>query len=181
MVAQHTSAPLSSLIGYAMKVSQNFYGEMLLKALGRAGDEPGSTERGRQVVIDTLRAWQLPAETLVMYDGSGLSRYNYVSADLLVGVLEHVWRDETLRGGFVAALPVAGHDGTLETRMRMSDLDRRVLAKTGTISNVRSLAGFLTTRSGETLAFAMIANNFTASNAEVDVVMETALATLAVR
>ena len=48
-----------------------------------------------------------------MYDGSGLSRYNYVTADAVVAVLTHVWQDPRLRGPFSAALPVAGHDGTL--------------------------------------------------------------------
>ena len=84
-----------------------------------------------------------------MYDGSGLSRYNYVTADAIVALLKHVWEDETLRGPFVAALPVGGHDGTLETRMRGTILDRRVQAKTGTISNMRALSGYLETTSGE--------------------------------
>lgn len=177
VIARRESLPLSSLAGYAMKVSQNYYGEMFLKAVGRrASGTTGSTERGRSGVMDTLAAWKIPGDALVMYDGSGLSRYNYVSADLLVDVLSHVWRNEQLRGPFVASLPVGGHDGTLEARMRTADLDRRVQAKTGTINNVRSLAGYADTMSGEKLVFAMIANNFTTPTAQVDAVMEEALA-----
>jgi D-alanyl-D-alanine carboxypeptidase/D-alanyl-D-alanine-endopeptidase (penicillin-binding protein 4) len=110
-----------------------------------------------------------------MYDGSGLSRYNYVTAEAITAILARMWRDERLRGPFVAALPVGAHDGTLESRMKNSLLDRRVQAKTGTISNVRSLSGFVETLSGEKLAFSVIANHFTAPSAEIDSIVEAAL------
>jgi D-alanyl-D-alanine carboxypeptidase/D-alanyl-D-alanine-endopeptidase (penicillin-binding protein 4) len=176
-VATRTSAPLSSLAGYAMKVSQNFYGETFLKAIG-ATTGTGSAARGREAVAATLGAWGLPADALVMADGSGLSRYDYVSADLLTGLLAHVWHDEALRGPFVAALPVGGRDGTLENRMRTPALERRVQAKTGTISNVRALSGYLTTAAGEKLAFSIIVNNATAPGARIDAVVEAVLAVL---
>jgi serine-type D-Ala-D-Ala carboxypeptidase/endopeptidase (penicillin-binding protein 4) len=179
LIDRHESEPLSSLAGYAMKVSQNFYGETFLKAIGRAAGGIGSAETGRQAVRETLTSWGLPADALVMSDGSGLSRYDYVTAGLLTAVLMHVWQDERLRGPFLAALPVGGRDGTLESRMKTPDLDRLVQAKTGTISNVRALSGYLDTPAGEKLAFSMIANNFTAPSAQVDAVVERALARLA--
>ncbi len=174
-IARHLSEPLSSLAGYAMKVSQNFYGETLLKAQGRAVAGVGSAETGRRAVRQTLDGWGLPDDSLVMYDGSGLSRYDYVTADLLVGVLRHLWNDPRLRGPFVAALPVAGHDGTLVSRMRGGPLDRRVQAKTGTMANVRALSGYLEANDGQKIVFAMIANNFTVPSAAVDGAMESAL------
>ena len=174
VIAEHRSPPLSSLVGYALKVSQNFYGDMLLKAIGRPGGT-GSAAAGQRAVRDTLSAWKLPVDSLVMLDGSGLSRYNYVSADLLVGLLIHAWDDQNLRGPFVAALPVGGHDGTLENRMRGGILDRHVQAKTGTITNVRSLAGYATTHRGEKLAFSIIVNNVTTGNAEIDRIVERVL------
>ncbi len=175
-IAVHESAPLSSLVGYAMKVSQNFYGDMLLKAIGREASGTGSATAGAEAVRETLVEWGLPADSLVMVDGSGLSRYNYATADLLAGVLTHVWHDERLRGPFVASLPVGGHDGTLAARMREAPLDRHVQAKTGTISNVRSLSGYAETADGEKIVFSMIANDFTAPNSEIDAIMERALA-----
>jgi D-alanyl-D-alanine carboxypeptidase/D-alanyl-D-alanine-endopeptidase (penicillin-binding protein 4) len=126
-------------------------------------------------VARTLAEWGVASDAVVMFDGSGLSRYNYVTAEALTTLLERVWRDERLRGPFVAALPVGGHDGTLDERMKNSVLNRRVQAKTGTISNVRALSGYLETTSGEKLVFSMVANHFTASSAEVDAVMERAL------
>jgi D-alanyl-D-alanine carboxypeptidase/D-alanyl-D-alanine-endopeptidase (penicillin-binding protein 4) len=178
-IATHRSQPLSALGGYFLKESQNFYGETLLKTVAQRAGRPGSTTAGRRVAAETLTGWGIPADSYVMYDGSGLSRYNYVSADAIVLLLKHVWSDERLRGHFVAALPVGGHDGTLGLRMRDTVLAGRVQAKTGTISNVRALSGFLVTESGERLVFSMIANHFTATSAQVDAVVERALGLLA--
>ena len=82
------------------------------------------------------------------------------------------------QGAAVASLPVGGHDGTLQSRMRNTILDRHVQAKTGTLNHVRALAGYAETRAGEKLVFAMIANHFTAPAAQVDAIMEKALAAL---
>jgi D-alanyl-D-alanine carboxypeptidase/D-alanyl-D-alanine-endopeptidase (penicillin-binding protein 4) len=114
-----------------------------------------------------------------MYDGSGLSRYNYVSADAIVRLLTHVWQTERLRGPFIASLPIAGKDGTLANRMRGTALEGKVEAKTGTIANVRSLSGFLETKSGQHIVFSMIVNHYTTPSAQVDAVVERALARLA--
>lgn len=170
-----TSPPLSALAGYFVKVSQNFYGEMILKTLGT-----GTARAGRAVVRDTLSSWGIAPDSFVMVDGSGLSRYNYVTADAMVGVLEHVWASDRLRGPFVAALPIGGWDGTLDSRMKKTVLDGRVEAKTGTIANVRALSGYLLTTTGQRLVFSIIVNNFTAPAAEIDVVVEKALARLAI-
>ena len=88
---------------------------------------------------ETLAGWGIGADSFVMSDGSGLSRYDYVTADTIVTILKHVWQDEKLRGPFLAALPVSAYDGTLRTRMRDTPLAGRVQAKTGTISNMRAL------------------------------------------
>jgi len=104
-----------------------------------------------------------------------------VSADTIVAILKHVWQDEKLRGPFLAALPVSAYDGTLSSRMRNTPLAGRVQAKTGTISNMRSLSGFLTTDSGERIVFSIIANHFTAPTAEIDAVAERMLLRLVTR
>jgi D-alanyl-D-alanine carboxypeptidase/D-alanyl-D-alanine-endopeptidase (penicillin-binding protein 4) len=176
LVARRESAPLSSLAGYAMKVSQNFYGETFFRTLGRTATAPASAQGGRAAVRATLDSWGVSADAYVMNDGSGLSRYDYASAAAIVHVLAHVWHDERLRGPFAAALPVAGHDGTLASRMRGGALDRRVQAKTGTISNARALSGYLTRENGEHVVFSIIVNNYTASNARIDAIVERALA-----
>ena len=181
LVATRMSVPLSALAAVLMKDSQNFYAEMLLKAVGRRDDRPGSTPAGRLVAREVLGAWGIDAGSFVMHDGSGLSRYDYVTSDAIVALLKHVWNDDRLRGPFVAALPIGAHDGTLENRMKNTALDRRVQAKTGTIANVRSLSGFLETQSGERIVFSIIANHFTVSSAQIDAVAEDVLMRLVTR
>ena len=127
------------------------------------------------MAAQTLTSWGIPEGSYVMYDGSGLSRYNYVSSDAIVLLLKHIWNDETLRAPFMAALPVGGQDGTLGNRMKNTVLAGRVQAKTGTISNVRSLSGFVDAPSGERFVFSMIANHFTTPSSAVDEVAEKAL------
>lgn len=175
VIAARRSQPLSSLGAYFMKSSQNFYGETFLKTLGKRFGRGGSTTAGRAVARETLSSWGIPDDAYVMYDGSGLSRYNYVSADAIVTLLKHIVSTERLKGPFMAALPVGGQDGTLGSRMRNSPLAGRVQAKTGTISNVRSLSGFVDALSGERFVFSIIANHFTAGSSAVDEVAEKAL------
>lgn len=178
-IATHRSLPLSSLAAYCLKESQNFYAEMFLRAIGRTATEAGSVDRGRAVMRDTLTSWGVPAESYLLRDGSGLSRGDYASADAIVSVLTRVWQDEQLRGPFLAALPVAGHDGTLASRMKGTALDDRVQGKTGTLSNVRALSGYLETARGEKLAFSILINNFTAPTSQIDAIVEKALGRLA--
>jgi D-alanyl-D-alanine carboxypeptidase/D-alanyl-D-alanine-endopeptidase (penicillin-binding protein 4) len=179
-IAVHGSAPLSVLAGYAMKVSQNMYAEAFLKTLGRTADTPGTAQAGLAAIRSRLSSWGVPLDGLVLYDGSGLSRYNYLTSSALVAVLTHVWRDERLRGPFVAELPVAGRDGTLDLRMRGTVLAGNVQAKTGTLSNVRALSGYLQRADGEKLVFSIIVNHFTAPSAQIDAIVERALERLLV-
>jgi PBP4 family serine-type D-alanyl-D-alanine carboxypeptidase len=151
-----------------MGVSQNLYAETLLKAAGAARGGAGTTAAGRTVVQAALRAWAIDDRWLVMADGSGLSRYNYVTADLLADILIRMATDPALRDGFSASLPVAGRDGTLALRMRRSRAEGNARAKTGSISNVRTLSGYVRSRDGELLAFSILANDFIVPGATVN-------------
>ena len=158
-VVTHRSAPLSMLALRFMKNSQNQYGETLLRTLGALTGSP-TAEGGAAVALDTLRPWGIEDADLLQRDGSGLSRYSYVTPEALVAILSHVDRDEALRGPFAASLPVAGVDGSLASRMKGTRAENNARAKTGSMSQVRSLAGYVTTVDGEPLAFAILANNF---------------------
>jgi D-alanyl-D-alanine carboxypeptidase/D-alanyl-D-alanine-endopeptidase (penicillin-binding protein 4) len=96
-------------------------------------------------------------------------------------MLTRMWKNDALRGPFAAALPVAAHDGTLSSRMKNTWLDAHVQAKTGTISNVRSLSGYLETKSGERVVFSIIGNHFTVPSSRIDAIAEKALALVAER
>lgn len=180
-IAMRTSPPLSVIGAYFMKASQNFVAETLFKTLGAVVKGQGSATAGRSVVMETLQAWGIPADAIVMRDGSGLSRYNYVTSGAIVTMLTKMWKNESLRGAFAATLPVAAHDGTLSARMKNTWLDAHVQAKTGTISNVRSLSGYLETKSGERVVFSIIGNHFTVPSARIDAIAEKALALVADR
>ena len=155
----HHSPPLSTLAVRLMKTSQNLYAETLLKTLGGLAGAP-TFEGGRTAAGATLAPWGISPTGVVQVDGSGLSRYNYVTAETLVTVLTHVDRDAGMRGPFEASLPVAGRDGTLAARMKGTIAEGNARAKSGTLANVRSLAGYVTSAGGEPLVFAMIVNNF---------------------
>jgi D-alanyl-D-alanine carboxypeptidase/D-alanyl-D-alanine-endopeptidase (penicillin-binding protein 4) len=151
-----------------MKVSQNLYAETLLKALGAAGGGLGTAEGGRLAVRKTLDAWGVPGDGYVLFDGSGLSRYNYVTAATLTAVLERMYKDPRHHDAFIATLPIAGKDGTIGTRMRRTRAEGNAVAKTGSISNVRALSGFVRSRDGEMLVFSILTNDFVIPAATVN-------------
>src|SRR4029079_4625475 len=100
---------------------------------------------GRTTVQAVLAPWGVSESGLIQRDGSGLSRYDYVTADALVAILAHVQGDERLRQPFEASLPIAGRDGTLSNRMKGTAAEGNARAKTGSMSNVRALSGYVTT------------------------------------
>jgi D-alanyl-D-alanine carboxypeptidase/D-alanyl-D-alanine-endopeptidase (penicillin-binding protein 4) len=164
-IATHTSPPLSTLAVRLMKISQNLYAETLLKTLAPA--PPRTAERGRAEVAAALQPWGVGADSLIQRDGSGLSRYDFVTADALVTILAHVDHDERLRVPFVASLPIAGRDGTLSNRMKGTAAEGNARAKTGSMTGVRSTAGYVSSLSGEPLVFAILANNFEVAPAQI--------------
>lgn len=157
----YRSPPLSTLALRLMKASQNLYAETLLKTIGAAAGTP-TFAGGRNVVDTTLQSWGVAAADAIERDGSGLSRYDYVTPAALVTILTHVNRDDRLRGPFEASLPIAGRDGTLANRMKNTAAEGNARAKTGSMSNVRALSGYVTAADGEPLVFSIIANNFEA-------------------
>lgn len=136
---------------------------------------PLSPARGLATVRATLETWGVPPDSIRARDGSGLSRMDYLSADTLVTVLTRMWTDPRHRDAFRATLPVAGISGTMAGRLKGTTAAGRVWAKTGSMSNVRTLSGYIETRAGEPLVFSILANGFTVPGAEIDAVMDKAL------
>lgn len=178
-LASTESPPLSEIADVLMKVSQNLYAETLLKCIGRAKAGLGTFAAGREAVQAALRAWGIPDQSYVIADGSGLSRYNYVSAGALTAVLERMYNEPKHRDRFLAALPLAGRDGTMATRLRRTRAEGNAAAKTGSIANVRSLSGFIRTKDGEMLVFSILANDFVVPAATVTWITDLAVEVLA--
>jgi len=159
--------PLDEVVTRTNKVSDNLGAEMLLRLLGAMDGGPLDERclaRGLARVDEDIAALGLDPRGYRIADGSGVSHYTLVSAELLVATLVDMHR----RGGrtfevFEQSLPIAGVDGTLARRMRDTAAAERVRAKTGTISGVSNLAGYVTTASGRRLAFAVLTQNFVGS------------------
>jgi D-alanyl-D-alanine carboxypeptidase/D-alanyl-D-alanine-endopeptidase (penicillin-binding protein 4) len=185
VLAEHASPPLVEYVKLINKESQNLHAEMLLRMLGqqeppeaRGGGlaekprrpfEPpprradGSTQAG----LEVLRAWMANAGldplAVELRDGSGLSRRNLVTPDVVVGLLRYI-ETRPWAALFRDSLAIGGLDGTMEKRMLDSVARGRVRAKTGSLANNNNLAGYLQTRSGETLLFAFFLNHHTLDN-----------------
>jgi D-alanyl-D-alanine carboxypeptidase/D-alanyl-D-alanine-endopeptidase (penicillin-binding protein 4) len=126
-----------------------------------------------------LAAWGIAPDSYLQADGSGLSRYNYLTADLLVRVLTRVYQDPKHRGPYTEALPNAGVDGSISGRMKGTKAENNARAKTGSIANVRALSGFVTSAEGEPLVFSFIANNFNVPQSQADAIVDGVVARLA--
>jgi D-alanyl-D-alanine carboxypeptidase/D-alanyl-D-alanine-endopeptidase (penicillin-binding protein 4) len=179
VIVKTESPPLRDIATVLMKVSENLYAETLLKAIAAAQNGLGTTEGGRIAARKTLSAWGIQPDSYVMYDGSGLSRYNYVTASTVADVLQHLYKDPRHRDAFLMTLPIAGKDGTMATRLRGTRAEGNALAKTGSISNARSLSGFVKTRDSEMIVFSILANDFIIPSSTITRMADLAVETLA--
>jgi D-alanyl-D-alanine carboxypeptidase/D-alanyl-D-alanine-endopeptidase (penicillin-binding protein 4) len=153
------SPPLTGILAAFLKPSQNQIGEMLLKSVALARTDTGTARVGRRIVSERLVAWGAPRDGFLVYDGSGLSRRNLVSPETIAHVLDAMRRGPHSMA-YYDALPIAGVDGTLRGRMRSTVAEANARGKTGTLGNVRSLSGYVTTADGRQLIFSVIANNY---------------------
>ena len=178
-VATHRSAPLPALGETMMRLSQNLYAESLLLTVGSHRGGSGTAEAGIATISDVLASWGVAPTEVLMADGSGLSRYDLVTADAVVSILAHVFAEDRLRDSFIATLPVAGRPGMLSSRMRGTAAEANVRAKTGSFTNARAIAGFVQSADGEPLVFSIMANNYGVPPAAVDRVADAILVALA--
>ena len=155
-VARLESAPIGDIVGETLAWSDNTTAELLTKELGVRTSGSGTTAAGTQATRDILAANGFSTDGLVINDGSGLDEGNRLTCDLLVDVLDTEGSDSTVGRG----MAVSGERGTLRKRMQGTEVEGMVHAKTGTLTRppVNSLAGFLTTRSGEEVTFAFVQN-----------------------
>ncbi|MFG3440196.1 D-alanyl-D-alanine carboxypeptidase/D-alanyl-D-alanine-endopeptidase [Nonomuraea sp. NPDC047897] len=161
-LAERASMPLSELLVPFMKLSNNIHAEILTKAMGRKVSGQGTWAAGLKVSTDFARANGV--QVLNMRDGSGLSRRDGFSpasiAQLLTAVRGKPWFQ-----AFYDSLPVAGNadrfvGGTLRSRMRGTPAADNVRAKTGSLTGVTALSGYVTSADGEPLVFSVMLNQY---------------------
>ncbi len=172
------SPPLREILKYFLKPSQNQIGEALLKTIGLEKTGIGSADAGSDVITMQLQQWGVDSSDVVVYDGSGLSRHDLVSPETIVQVLVAMQKD-TAFNVYYEALPVAGVDGTIRTRMKGTPAENNLRGKTGTIEFVRSLSGYVDTADNERLVFSFLSNHFTAPVSEITRVQDAVGALLA--
>ena len=145
-IAQVESPSLASILRFMDRESDNFTAELLLKQLGAVSLDRGTSAAGASVVMQALAEAGVPMAGVRIVDGSGLSRLDRLTANAVAATLKAAWADPTVKPAFVAALPVAGVNGTMEDRLRKAPARGRVLAKTGTTSDASALSGYVSTR-----------------------------------
>lgn len=140
-----------------MKESDNLYAEALFYQLGAStGAHPATARDARTVVRRLVEKVGLRPSDYRIADGSGLSLYNYVTAELEVMLLRYAYQNTNIYMHLLPSLPVAGEDGTLRRRMRGTFTSGNVKAKTGSVTAISSLAGYCTAANGHVLCFAII-------------------------
>jgi D-alanyl-D-alanine carboxypeptidase/D-alanyl-D-alanine-endopeptidase (penicillin-binding protein 4) len=148
------SPRMAALIAATNIPSENFYAEMLAKALGAHFGAGGSTAAGLAVVRQTLAPLGL---TPRLVDGSGLSRADQATPRQVVTLLRRM-DDADTAAPWTASLAVAGRSGTLRKRMRGTPAAGRCLGKTGTLTGVSALSGYCTTAGGRRIVFSFLEN-----------------------
>jgi serine-type D-Ala-D-Ala carboxypeptidase/endopeptidase (penicillin-binding protein 4) len=170
-LASRTSAPLADDLRVTDKVSQNLHAELALRAVARARRQIGSREAGVEEMATFLDEAGIDRSQYHLMDGSGLSRGNLVTAAAVVKLLRFLY-DGPQRETWIGLLPIGGQDGTLSSRFGNPEATGRVHAKTGSLSHVSALSGYLQRRDGRWLAFSILTNNYNAPAGEVRGVMD---------
>lgn len=155
-IATVQSQTLSAIVQEMLQTSDDNTAEMLVKEIGLEVSGTGSTAAGIEAMFGQLLRWDVPIDGLLLVDGSGLSRDNRVTCAALLGVLQRDAADGPLGDG----LPVAAQTGTLSEFFAGTAVAGRLQAKTGTLSGVKSLAGYLPVESGGTIEFVLVQNTF---------------------
>ncbi len=151
--------PINLIINQMNKNSNNYYAENLFKFNAAIANKDKNLAISSKIMLDSLMGYYFEnnKNEIKIYDGSGLSRRNRISANLLVTILRHITKSNFF-GSYLSSLAVAGRDGTLEKRMRGTVAEQKVFAKTGTHRDVSALSGIAQANDGEIFLFAFLFN-----------------------
>lgn len=154
-----SSDSLGVVVSEMLKPSDNQAAESILRTVGLEVSGEGSAAAGLAVVEGVLARWGIEPGAMLLSDGSGLSRYNRIAPAAMARLLRAMWRHPEY-DVFVSGLPVAAVDGTLQRRLSGTPAEENVRAKTGSLAAARTLSGYLTDGSGETLVFSLMVNDY---------------------
>lgn len=158
-LARRVSPRLIEDLRVTAKVSQNLHAELLLRAVGRARRNVGSFEAGMAEMKTFLADVGVEPTGYSLLDGSGLSRLDLITPATAIKLLRFMY-DSPLRDPWLSILPVGGQDGTLSNRFGGTPAAGRVYAKTGSLSHVSALSGYMQRDNGSWVAFSILVNNY---------------------
>jgi serine-type D-Ala-D-Ala carboxypeptidase/endopeptidase (penicillin-binding protein 4) len=159
VLARVESRPIGELVSYMLKESDNTLAEFLARHVSLALGLGGGSDSLQQAIAGSLGGFGLDASSVTIRDGSGLSALNSVSPAYVAGLLTEIYRSQGDLSVVVAGLPIAGVDGSLDNRFSAANASvrERVFAKTGSITGMRSLAGYIEAADTTDLVFAFFA------------------------
>lgn len=158
------SAPLAEIVRDTNKFSNNIMARHLFLSLS-ADNGPANAQKSLAAVRSWIAAKKIAAPELVMENGSGLSRIERISAGNLAALLQAAWRSPAMPE-FISSMPIAGLDGTMRRRVKNEGVAGQAHIKTGLLSEVRSMAGYVLDRSGRRLVVVMMVNHPNAHQAQ---------------
>mgnify|MGYP006300894873 CR=1 FL=1 len=153
------SDSLGAVLAHTLGRSDNQAAESILRTLGLEEGRSGAAAEGAAVAAETLADWGVDPDAVTLADGAGLSRYDQATPAALTRVLRAVWLGPD-REVFLDALAAPDRSGTLHGRFRGVPARRTLRAKTGSLSSVRALAGYVEAADGQTLAFALMMDGY---------------------
>jgi D-alanyl-D-alanine carboxypeptidase/D-alanyl-D-alanine-endopeptidase (penicillin-binding protein 4) len=167
LISTQYSKPLSELMADTLKPSDNLYADSLyLHAAAALKGSPVNWKEAEPIIKNFLQTQTgINFKNAVFTDGSGLSRYSLVTPEQTLSLLKFLYQRFPLSYEYISALPVSGRDGTLQKRFHVPREQGFIRAKTGTMTGINSLSGYLYTANGHTLAFAMYINRKPGSSA----------------
>lgn len=173
-----TSPSISKIVYWTNLISNNLFAEHLLKHIGVKKYKNGSVYSSTLAVSNYWKRKGILTTGFYMNDGSGLSRYNAVSADHLVSILTYMKKKSKFSKTFYSSLPIAGKTGTLKSIGRKTKIQGNLRAKSGTMTRVKSYAGYVKSASGKNLCFAIIVNNHTCNGFQIKKKLEKIMVSL---
>lgn len=156
------TTPMQEVLNQMMKESDNLNAEAMLFRIAAqsTGQKHLTAKDGTEVIQNLITRLGLKKEDYRLADGCGLSNYDYISPELLIAFLRYAYNNKQIYQRLNESLPIAGVDGTLQTRMRRgSPAYRNVRAKTGTVTGVSCLSGYLKSNNGHDIAFSIMNQN----------------------
>lgn len=165
-LATHQSRSLAEALIDFTKISNDLANDALVKVIAaQAGEKPATASTGLKRIGQFLTEQMgIDANSLIAADGSGLSRYNLITPDQIVTVLSYAANHFHLGPEFIAALPIGGEDGTLTSRLKADNVKGSIRAKTGSMTGLSGLAGYLIGADNKRYAFAIMINGFVGSS-----------------